>query len=99
MELAVLVIDDDEGVRTALRTYLVRSGYQVHEADTGRGGLDAVPSWSPTWCSWICFFPTCTGSDVIGHYAAPARSRSSPSPDRPTATMWSADSRPAPTTM
>lgn len=65
MELAVLVIDDDEGVRTALRTYLVRSGYQVHEADTGRGGLDAVAELEPDLVLVDLLLPDMHGFDVI----------------------------------
>jgi CheY-like chemotaxis protein len=38
----ILVIDDEDGVRRAIRTVLERVGYQVREA---RSGLDALQLW------------------------------------------------------
>lgn len=38
----VLVIDDEDGIRRALRTVLERAGYRVREA---RSGLDALQLW------------------------------------------------------
>lgn len=36
---SVLVVDDDPGVRHAMRRALERRGYRVHEADSGRDAL------------------------------------------------------------
>jgi CheY-like chemotaxis protein len=38
----ILVIDDEEGIRRAVRTVLERAGYRVREA---LGGLDALRLW------------------------------------------------------
>lgn len=36
----ILIIDDEEGIRTLLRTVLEAAGYEVMEAVNGRHGLD-----------------------------------------------------------
>jgi two-component system, chemotaxis family, chemotaxis protein CheY len=38
----ILVIDDEDGIRRAVRTVLERAGYRVREA---RSGLDALRLW------------------------------------------------------
>ena len=38
----ILVIDDEDGIRRAVRTVLERAGYRVHEA---RSGLEALRRW------------------------------------------------------
>lgn len=65
VDRTVLVIDDDEGVRTALRTYLERSGYQVREATTGRVGLDLVAEITPDLVLVDLLLPDMHGFDVI----------------------------------
>jgi PAS domain S-box-containing protein len=43
----VLVIDDEEGVRTLLNNYLTRMGYQVFLASTGEDGLNLAKQERP----------------------------------------------------
>ena len=43
----ILIIDDEEGIRTLLRTTLEAAGYAVTEAANGRQGLE-----------WYCHTPT-----------------------------------------
>ena len=40
--MRILVIDDDESIRTTARLLLVREGYSVTTASNGRTGLDAI---------------------------------------------------------
>ncbi|RME41258.1 MAG: sigma-54-dependent Fis family transcriptional regulator, partial [Deltaproteobacteria bacterium] len=42
--MRVLVIDDDQGMRTMLRMVLARAGYEVAEADSAAAGLDTLRS-------------------------------------------------------
>jgi len=41
MASKILVVDDQEGIRTLLYEVLSNAGYQVHTATTGREALDA----------------------------------------------------------
>lgn len=43
----ILVIDDDEDFRTAVRVVLEGEGYAVVAADSGRGGLDSLKRCTP----------------------------------------------------
>ncbi len=43
----ILVIDDDEDFRTAVRVVLEGEGYAVVAADSGRGGLDSLKHCAP----------------------------------------------------
>jgi CheY-like chemotaxis protein len=43
----VLLVDDDDNVRLALRLVLERQGYTVEEADDGLDGLRKAIAWHP----------------------------------------------------
>lgn len=43
----VLVVDDEESVRTVLRLALRRDGHDVREAANGREALELLPAWAP----------------------------------------------------
>ena len=43
----VLIVDDEQSVRTVLRLALQRDGYDVREAEDGSEALDLLPSWAP----------------------------------------------------
>jgi response regulator RpfG family c-di-GMP phosphodiesterase len=43
----ILVVDDEESVRTVLRLALQRDGYDVREAEDGRAALALLPTWAP----------------------------------------------------
>ncbi|HTW12312.1 MAG TPA: response regulator transcription factor [Solirubrobacteraceae bacterium] len=45
--MQVLVIDDDDGVRSAVRRALVLDGYEVAVADSGQAGLDQLVDSTP----------------------------------------------------
>ena len=40
----ILIVEDDEGIREALRMYLEFEGYQIHEACNGKEALEIVRS-------------------------------------------------------
>ncbi|MDZ7816124.1 MAG: response regulator [Planctomycetota bacterium] len=45
--LQVLIVDDQEDIRWALRTMLKRAGMKSYEASNGREAIDIVKSASP----------------------------------------------------
>ena len=64
MNERILVVDDDEGVRDALKMTLEYEGYECLFARSGREGLDLIDSESidlvildvkmPGWMGWKC---------------------------------------------
>ncbi len=47
MKQRVLVIDDEQNARDALKTILTEEGYEVAEAADGEAGLLAIPNFHP----------------------------------------------------
>jgi len=43
----ILIIEDDEGVRRALASGLIRRGFKVYAAESGQDGLRAEPAFRP----------------------------------------------------
>ena len=42
MDHAILVVEDDKGIREAIQIYLKNQGYRVFLAENGQEGLDIV---------------------------------------------------------
>jgi len=43
----ILVVDDEQNARAALRTILTEEGYEIAEAADGEEGLARLQEWSP----------------------------------------------------
>ncbi len=52
----VLIVEDDPGVREALRLYLQFEGYEARTASTGEEALQEV---TPNGASWSCSTSCC----------------------------------------
>ena len=61
----ILVIDDDEQVRKALRALLQREGYDVAEAPDGREGMKAVQEHIPDLVMADIIMPEQDGLETI----------------------------------
>ena len=61
----VLLIDDEETVRTPIRKMLEKSGYEVEEAVDGQDGVDKYHEQSPDVVIVDMFMPTKSGLEVI----------------------------------
>jgi DNA-binding response OmpR family regulator len=46
---SILIIDDDEKMRDALKQYFDESGYRVIEASNGKNALALLKTIDPTW--------------------------------------------------
>jgi PAS domain S-box-containing protein len=75
---AVLVIDDDPDISTVCRLFLEREGYEVLEADTGRGGIDAARERVPDAIVLDYMLPDLDGIGVLAELAADARTAQIP---------------------
>ena len=51
---AVLVVDDEPGIRTALRANFLRHGWQVETASCVREAVRSLEGKSLTWWSAMC---------------------------------------------
>jgi len=47
MEAPILIVDDEEKIRTMLRGVLQDEGFRTLEADSGENVLDLVATWQP----------------------------------------------------
>jgi two-component system KDP operon response regulator KdpE len=60
----ILVVDDEQGIRKFLRTYLMTEGYEFFEAATGAEALQAVPVTRPDVIVLDLGLPDLDGIDV-----------------------------------
>jgi two-component system response regulator AtoC len=61
----VLVVDDEESLRLALRAFLTRQGYQVEVADNGETALGMVESFGPDFILTDVRMPKMGGMDLL----------------------------------
>ncbi len=61
----VLVVDDEPGIRRALKTNLSRHGYQVSTEQNGAGAIEALDRWHPDIIVLDLGLPDMDGVDVI----------------------------------
>ncbi|MCO8164932.1 response regulator [Pseudomonas sp. 21LCFQ02] len=64
-DIRLLVVDDNEATRYALRRRLERHGYQVHEAGTGGEGLALIASELPDALILDVNLPDMSGFDIV----------------------------------
>ena len=64
-ETRVLVVDDDEPVRTMLRRYLTLEGYEVDDVSDGAAALAAVERQPPDVLLLDVVLPGTDGFDVL----------------------------------
>jgi len=62
--LNILVIDDEEDIRSILKYALEKEGYQVHEASSGNEGLEKVNSLRPDLIVLDVMMPDMDGIEV-----------------------------------
>ncbi|MFI5166063.1 MAG: response regulator [Thermoanaerobaculales bacterium] len=62
---SVLVVDDDEQARAILRSFLVRDGWEVHEAEHGRAALAAVAEKAPALILLDLMMPEMDGFEFV----------------------------------
>lgn len=67
----VLLVEDDEGLRYAMRVALERAGLQVEEAADGKEALAFLKSEADPYCCVILdmLLPSVHGSSVVTHIA------------------------------
>ncbi len=61
----ILVVDDDENVRTLLRRMLTIEGYEVDEAADGPSAMEKVGAWAPDLLLLDIMMPGQDGLDVL----------------------------------
>jgi DNA-binding response OmpR family regulator len=61
----ILVIDDDDDIRSLVKTLLERSGSEVREAGNGRDGLREFHSWRPDMVVLDVSMPEMDGWNVL----------------------------------
>lgn len=73
-EHRVLLVEDDEGMRYALRVALERAGFQVDVAATGREAVQFLNSQATAYCAVTLdmLLPNIHGSSVLTHVARTA---------------------------
>jgi DNA-binding NtrC family response regulator len=67
----VLLVEDDEGLRYALRIGLERAGLRVDEAVDGREAVQAINAGAEQYCCVVLdmLLPSVHGSSVVTHIA------------------------------
>jgi two-component system, OmpR family, phosphate regulon response regulator PhoB len=66
----VLVVDDDEGVRTAVTWALEADGFQVHAVDNGLAAMEALESAPPSLVVLDLSLPGLGGLDILSRLRA-----------------------------
>lgn len=61
----VLVVDDEERIRSVLSEFLAMKGYQTLEAATGAGALQTLREWRPHVMLLDVRLPDMDGLDVL----------------------------------
>ncbi len=61
----ILLIEDDEGMRSVIRRLLTREGYRVLEAEDGRAGLNTLESESVDLVITDIIMPEVEGVELI----------------------------------
>jgi two-component system, OmpR family, KDP operon response regulator KdpE len=61
----ILVVDDEPGIRRALKTNLTRHGFQVSTEQTATGAVEALDRWHPDIVVLDLGLPDMDGTDVI----------------------------------
>jgi len=76
-EERILIVDDEQNARVALRTILAEEGYEVAEAADGEEGLQLLGSFAPARCWLTCACRASTGSPCSSERASRAPTPSS----------------------
>jgi two-component system, OmpR family, phosphate regulon response regulator PhoB len=71
----VLVIDDEPDLRAVLTYNLGAAGFEVREAETGGGGLEAIAAWRPDLVILDLMLPDMPGTDVCRRIRADVSGR------------------------
>jgi DNA-binding NtrC family response regulator len=61
----ILVVDDSESIRSALRSYLTSQGYEVHEADSCQAALESFARGQPDAVITDYLLPDGTALDLL----------------------------------
>ncbi len=61
----ILIIDDNQGIRSALSTFLAAGGFEVEASEDGDRGLEAVRRWKPDLVILDLRMPGKAGWDVM----------------------------------
>src|SRR5258708_17439530 len=78
MRNTVLVVDDEPDVVDLVRYHLHRSGFEVHVALTGAGGLNAAKQRRPDAIILVIMLPHMTGIEVLNALRASTETSSIP---------------------
>ena len=62
---SVLIVDDEDQIRTLMRTALERAGFQVREAANGKEGLEQVANNPPTVILLDLMMPEMDGFEFV----------------------------------
>ena len=62
--MKILIVEDEERIRTVVRSFLVKNGYIVREAADGEEGLDLFYEWNPDLVLLDVMMPKKDGYEV-----------------------------------